>query len=104
MRRVVVTGMGIVSCLGNAADSVSRALRDGIGDLLDGHSRHWVEAPLRDAVTKGLDSASATQDLQDLVTTMYNIKDPQATPWTMDAHTLGLSAGAFSFNASRTVP
>ncbi len=33
MRRVVVTGMGIVSCLGNAADSVSRALRDGIGGL-----------------------------------------------------------------------
>jgi len=33
MRRVVVTGMGIVSCLGNAADKVSRALRDGIGGL-----------------------------------------------------------------------
>jgi 3-oxoacyl-[acyl-carrier-protein] synthase-1 len=28
MKRVVVTGMGIVSCLGNAADTVSRALRD----------------------------------------------------------------------------
>ena len=28
MRRVVVTGMGIVSCLGNAADTVSHALRD----------------------------------------------------------------------------
>jgi 3-oxoacyl-[acyl-carrier-protein] synthase-1 len=28
-RRVVVTGMGIVSCLGNDPDSVSRALRDG---------------------------------------------------------------------------
>ncbi|TAN07567.1 MAG: beta-ketoacyl-ACP synthase I [Rhodanobacteraceae bacterium] len=28
MNRVVVTGMGIVSCLGNAADTVSRALRD----------------------------------------------------------------------------
>ncbi|MBX3699777.1 MAG: beta-ketoacyl-ACP synthase I [Dokdonella sp.] len=33
MRRVVVTGMGIVSCLGNAADNVSRALRDGISGL-----------------------------------------------------------------------
>lgn len=29
MRRVVVTGMGIVSCLGNDLDSVSAALRDG---------------------------------------------------------------------------
>ena len=28
MRRVVVTGIGIVSCLGNVADTVSRALRD----------------------------------------------------------------------------
>ncbi|UGB39569.1 beta-ketoacyl-ACP synthase I [Frateuria soli] len=28
MRRVVVTGMGIVSCLGNVADTVARALRD----------------------------------------------------------------------------
>jgi 3-oxoacyl-[acyl-carrier-protein] synthase I len=29
MRRVVVTGMGIVSCLGNDLGSVSAALRDG---------------------------------------------------------------------------
>ncbi|SAK82951.1 beta-ketoacyl synthase [Caballeronia hypogeia] len=29
MQRVVVTGMGIVSCLGNSLDAVSRALRDG---------------------------------------------------------------------------
>ena len=28
MKRVVVTGMGIVSCLGNAADTVSRTLRE----------------------------------------------------------------------------
>ncbi|WP_445145978.1 beta-ketoacyl synthase N-terminal-like domain-containing protein [Dyella sp. Tek66A03] len=28
MRRVVVTGLGIVSCLGNASDTVTRALRD----------------------------------------------------------------------------
>jgi 3-oxoacyl-[acyl-carrier-protein] synthase-1 len=33
MRRVVVTGMGIVSCLGNAASSVSRALREGLSGL-----------------------------------------------------------------------
>jgi len=29
MRRVVVTGMGVVSCLGNKLDDVSRALREG---------------------------------------------------------------------------
>jgi 3-oxoacyl-(acyl-carrier-protein) synthase len=29
MRRVVVTGMGIVSCLGNDLDTVSRALAEG---------------------------------------------------------------------------
>ncbi len=29
MRRVVITGMGIVSCLGNDADSVSQSLREG---------------------------------------------------------------------------
>ncbi|MBS0571318.1 MAG: beta-ketoacyl-ACP synthase I [Proteobacteria bacterium] len=33
MRRVVVTGMGIVSCLGNAASSVSDALRGGISGI-----------------------------------------------------------------------
>ncbi|GMV30084.1 MAG: beta-ketoacyl synthase [Rhodanobacteraceae bacterium] len=33
MRRVVVTGMGIVSCLGEAADAVSRALRDGVSGI-----------------------------------------------------------------------
>ena len=29
MRRVVITGMGIVSCLGNDPDSVTRSLREG---------------------------------------------------------------------------
>ena len=33
MRRVVVTGMGIVSCIGDAADTVSRALRDGLSGI-----------------------------------------------------------------------
>ena len=28
-RRVVITGMGIVSCLGNDAETVSRSLREG---------------------------------------------------------------------------
>ncbi len=29
MRRVVVTGMGLVSCLGNTKESVTESLRDG---------------------------------------------------------------------------
>jgi len=33
MRRVVVTGMGIVSCIGNAVHNVSHALREGISGL-----------------------------------------------------------------------
>ena len=33
MRRVVVTGMGIVSCLGNALTQVSRALQDGVSGI-----------------------------------------------------------------------
>ncbi len=33
MRRVVVTGMGIVSCLGNTAAAVSRALRESVSGI-----------------------------------------------------------------------
>ena len=33
MRRVVVTGMGLASCLGDTAASVSKALRDGLGGI-----------------------------------------------------------------------
>ena len=33
MRRVVITGVGIVSCLGDVATNVSHALRDGIGGI-----------------------------------------------------------------------
>jgi len=33
MRRVVVTGMGVVSCLGNSKESVTESLRDGISGI-----------------------------------------------------------------------
>lgn len=33
MRRVVITGLGIVSCLGNEADKVSRSLRDSLSGI-----------------------------------------------------------------------
>ncbi len=35
MRRVVVTGMGLVSCLGNSLESVSASLRDGRSGIRD---------------------------------------------------------------------
>ncbi|MBS0193929.1 MAG: beta-ketoacyl-ACP synthase I [Proteobacteria bacterium] len=48
MRRVVVTGMGIVSCLGQAAQSVSTALRDGISGIR--HMPEQVQRGLRSHV------------------------------------------------------
>ncbi|MBS0465482.1 MAG: beta-ketoacyl-ACP synthase I [Proteobacteria bacterium] len=48
MRRVVVTGMGIASCLGNMADSVTRKLRDGISGIRA--MPEYVERGLRSQV------------------------------------------------------
>lgn len=48
MRRVVVTGMGIVSCLGNDLDSVSRSLSAGRSGLR--HSPEMLEVGLRSRV------------------------------------------------------
>ncbi|HET7273934.1 MAG TPA: beta-ketoacyl-ACP synthase I [Longimicrobiaceae bacterium] len=45
MKRVVVTGMGIVSCLGNDLDSVSSSLRDGRSGI--SHSPEATEIGLR---------------------------------------------------------
>ena len=78
---------------------------NGIVDsLLKSNLSTMIETPLRDAVTKGLDSASATDGLYELIGAAYNLKDKQATPWTADAHSLSLAASQFSFNASRTTP
>ena len=48
MRRVVVTGMGIVSCLGNKLDDVSRALREGRSGI--GAAPRYAELGLRSQV------------------------------------------------------
>src|SRR5690606_38996514 len=48
MRRVVVTGMGIVSCLGNDPDSVSAALRDGRSGI--SHQPDYATLGLRSQV------------------------------------------------------
>lgn len=48
MRRVAVTGMGIVSCLGNDLDTVERALRDGRSGLR--YVPEYAELGLRSCV------------------------------------------------------
>ncbi|MDV0438917.1 beta-ketoacyl-ACP synthase I [Xanthomonas sacchari] len=48
MRRVVITGMGITSCLGNDLDTVARALREGQSGIR--HNPQAVEAGLRSQV------------------------------------------------------
>ncbi|WP_026144358.1 beta-ketoacyl-ACP synthase I [Xanthomonas sp. SHU 199] len=48
MRRVVITGMGITSCLGNDLDIVSRALREGRAGIR--HNPQAVEAGLRSQI------------------------------------------------------
>ncbi len=48
MRRVVVTGLGIVSCLGNSKESVSHSLRHGISGIT--HNPEYAERGLRSHV------------------------------------------------------
>lgn len=48
MRRVVVTGLGIVSCLGNDAASVARSLREGRSGI--SHSDSYAEMGMRSTV------------------------------------------------------
>ena len=40
MKRVVITGLGIVSCLGNDRETVTKSLKDGISGL---HSKQSLE-------------------------------------------------------------
>lgn len=48
MRRVVVSGIGIVSCLGNSKEEVTRALRHGKSGIR--HNPHYAEMGLRSQV------------------------------------------------------
>jgi hypothetical protein len=72
-----------------------------INNVLKTNLSTWVNAPLAAAITKGLGTAGATTDLDNALVAAYNAKDHQATPWTMVAHTLNLSSGAFNFTAQR---
>jgi len=53
MRRVVVTGMGLVSCLGNTRDSVTESLHDGISGISFNES--FEEMGLRSKVCGSVD-------------------------------------------------
>jgi len=53
MRRVVVTGMGMVSCLGNSKESVTRSIRDGISGIT--FNEGFAEMGLRSHVCGSVD-------------------------------------------------
>ncbi len=53
MRRVVVTGMGVVSCLGNSKESVTESLRDGISGI--SFNEQFAEMGLRSQVCGSVD-------------------------------------------------
>ena len=53
MRRVVVTGMGMVSCLGNSKESVTKSIRDGISGISFNES--FAEMGLRSHVCGSVD-------------------------------------------------
>ncbi len=53
MRRVVVTGMGMVSCLGNSKESVTKSIRDGISGISFNES--FAEMGLRSNVCGSVD-------------------------------------------------
>lgn len=53
MRRVVVTGMGIVSCLGNSKDSVAQSLRQGQSGI--SYNAEYAEQGLRSQVCGSVD-------------------------------------------------
>jgi len=61
----------------------------------------WIDAPMKDALAKALDSASITSGLQDGLVAAYNIKDKQPTAWSMVPKTMTLASGAFNFTAQR---
>ena len=53
MRRVVVTGMGMVSCLGNSKESVTESIRDGISGI--SFNQSFAEMGLRSHVCGSVD-------------------------------------------------
>jgi 3-oxoacyl-[acyl-carrier-protein] synthase-1 len=64
MRRVVVTGMGIVSCLGNELDTVSRALADGQSGIraMDGYAQLGLRSQIAGTPQIDLDALIDRRD------------------------------------------
>ena len=103
MRRVVVTGMGIVSCLGNDLDSVSRSLREGKSGIRAMPS--YGEAGLRSQVAGvpdiALDQHVDRRDLRFMgdaaafaaVSLTQAIRDSGLTPEQVSNPRTGLIAG-----------
>ncbi|HEY3487675.1 MAG TPA: beta-ketoacyl-ACP synthase I [Gammaproteobacteria bacterium] len=59
MRRVVITGMGIVSCLGNDKDSVSQSLRTGQSGIR--FNEQYRDAGLRSQISGSIDPSVIAQ-------------------------------------------
>jgi 3-oxoacyl-(acyl-carrier-protein) synthase len=55
MRRVVITGMGITSCLGNDLDTVSAALREGRSGITA-----WPTTPKRACAARSAVASTST--------------------------------------------
>jgi hypothetical protein len=84
----------------------------GIGGLCNGivdnflksNLTNELDTPLRDAISRTLDSEGVTAFLDKLLVAGYNLKNKQATPWTMVDDTLSIASGAFNFTAQRSSP
>lgn len=75
---------------------------NGIVDgILNSNLDSWINAPLQSTLNDAFDNDGTAQDLQDLLTIMYNRKDPSTPAWTMVPHTLSLASSAFKFNVQR---
>ncbi len=44
LRRVVVTGMGIISCIGNSIEEVSKSLKAGKSGIIGAPDYHQLES------------------------------------------------------------
>lgn len=64
----------------------------------------WIETPLKDALNDAFADPETSAGFRDLLTVMYNRKDPKTPAWTMVPKTLELSTGAYRFNVERDAP
>lgn len=72
-----------------------------VDSVLKANLAKWIEPPLKDAITKAVDSAERTTDLEGALGFLYNLKDPKPTKWTTKAGSVTLLTNQFNFTASR---